>query len=221
MWKSSIEWYNHSVHHWPGRRMARMTQQEIFEILMDGFAWSLEQWHDEKSLWNLSQVSGRYYEWNYECWRFAGYPIHQPDKKKLANAFKDKQGARPAVETDTDSNVADTNPTRAPKQGKRKHNIIESSTSTSSTNSQTEYGKRKVRRRRRPRRSSSSSTSSLPDQSVQNIKCKTCGLWIDAVVFREHKRNHKSPSSSSRLNMQRPERLAKNTVFQKPDYHYY
>ena len=111
MWKSSIEWYNHSVHHWPGRRMARMTQQEIFEILMDGFAWSLEQWHDEKSLWNLSQVSGRYYEWNYECWRFAGYPIHQPDKKKLANAFKDKQGARPAVETDTDSNVADTTQT--------------------------------------------------------------------------------------------------------------
>ena len=37
----------------------------------------------------------------------------------------------------------------------------------------------------------------------------------------KNKTNHKSPSSSSRLNMQRPERLAKNTVFQKPDYHYY
>ena len=200
--------------------MARMTQQEIFEILMD--------LHEVSN----NDMMKKVYEICLKCLEditseimsvedLPDIPFTNPIKKKLANAFKDKQGARPAVETDTDSNVADTNPTRAPKQGKRKHNIIESSTSTSSTNSQTENRKTKVRRRRRPRRSSSSSTSSLPDPSVRNIKCKTCGLWIDAVVFREHKRNHKSPSSSSRLNMQRPERLAKNTVFQKPDYHYY
>ena len=168
--------------------MARMTQQEIFEILMD--------LHEVSN----NDMMKKVYEICLKCLEditseitsvedLPDIPFTNPIKKKLANAFKDKQGARPAVETDTDSNVADTNPTRAPKQGKRKHNIIESSTSTSSTNSQTEYGKRKVRRRRRPRRSSSSSTSSstssLPDPSVRNIKCKTCGLWIDAVVFRE------------------------------------
>ena len=169
--------------------MARMTQQEIFEILMD--------LHEVSN----NDMMKKVYEICLKCLEditseitsvedLPDIPFTNPIKKKLANAFKDKQGARPAVETDTDSNVADTNPTRAPKQGKRKHNIIESSTSTSSTNSQTEYGKRKVRRRRRPRRSSSSSTSSLPDPSVRNIKCKTCGLWIDAVVFREHKTNH-------------------------------
>ena len=191
--------------------MARMTQQEIFEILMD--------LHEVSN----NDMMKKVYEICLKCLEditseitsvedLPDIPFTNPIKKSLQMLLRTNRERDQQLKPTQTAML----PTQ-PKQGKRKHNIIESSTSTSSTNSQTEYGKRKVRRRRRPRRSSSSSTSSLPDPSVRNIKCKTCGLWIDAGVFREHKRNHKSPSSSSRLNMQHPERMAKNTVFQKPD----
>ena len=90
--------------------MARMTQQEIFEILMD--------LHEVSN----NDMMKKVYEICLKCLEditseitsvedLPDIPFTNPIKKKLANAFKDKQGARPAVETDTDSNVADTTQT--------------------------------------------------------------------------------------------------------------
>ena len=116
-----------------------MMQQEIFEILMD--------LHEVSS----NEMMKRVYEICLKCLEdissditsvedLPDIPFTKPIKRKLATAINDKHGVRQSVETDTDSNVADAEPTRAPKKCKRKRNIIESSTSISLVNSQTESG---------------------------------------------------------------------------------